>query len=188
MTRRNIRHRHAPGAYHVYNRGRGRRAIFRDDKDRREFLSLVGRFARQFARMVHVHALCLMTTHYHLIVNQLEPGALSRFMASLMNAYAKYFNRRHGKDGSLFAGPYRARRLESPKQYRWAVGYVHDNHPSGPGYEFSTHTAFMDEDRRPGWLAAGAALRQFGGRGGYERFMDDRALRARLQSEFFDLN
>jgi REP element-mobilizing transposase RayT len=176
-----------PGEYHVYNRARGGRAAFVDDRDRREFIALLNRYSRQFAGLVEVHAYCLMTTHFHLIVSQLRPAELERFMTGLSSAYVRYSNRRHGTGGSLFDGPYRARRLTTRKDFRWSLAYVHDNHPTGREYEFSNHRAFLDADERPGWLRIEPALAQFGAIEHYQEFFADRNLRKQLQARFFDL-
>ena len=60
-----------PGAfYHVINRGQRQEAIFDDDRDRERFLSCLGRMSSQFG--VRLHAYCLMTNHYHLVVETPE--------------------------------------------------------------------------------------------------------------------
>lgn len=186
MPRKNSEDRGRIGAYHVYNRGRDGCSVFRDDHDRRHFLSLISTLAARFEGAVSVHSYCLMTTHYHLILGQNRPDELARFMAALIAAYVKYFNRRHHRGGALFAGPYRSRRFDTPKQFRWAVGYVHDNHPTGVNYRFSSHRAWIDEHKRPTWLSVEPALRQFGDEDGYKRFLKNRDTRKSLQSEFFD--
>ena len=56
-----------PGAfYDVMNRGQHQDATVGDDHDRERFLSCLDRMSRQFA--VRIHAYCLMTNHYHLIL------------------------------------------------------------------------------------------------------------------------
>lgn len=148
------------------------------------FEALLMHCARRFPA-IEVNASCMMTTHYHLIITQHRAGDLEGFMTALMSRYVRYFNRRHGLRGSLFAGPYRARRLISPKDLCWAIGYVHDNHPDGPDWRFSTHRAYLDPDQRPGWLHGEPALKLFGGVEGYKEFMRARAERARYQDMFF---
>jgi putative transposase len=172
MPRRNSRSRRKPGAYHVYNRGRNRCLIFIDDKDRRHFVSLLGRFARLHSESMSVVCFCPMGTHFHLILWQKREGGLEAFMRSLLTAYAKYFNTHHNRQGPLFSGPYRARRLNTPKAFKWAVAYVHDNHRDGVAHPFSSHAAFIDEDRRPPWLEIEPALRVFGGTAEYCRYID----------------
>lgn len=171
MPRTNTEDRSRVGAYHVYNRGRNRRQVFIDDTDRNEFLGLVGRFARAHAQSIEVVAYCPMGTHFHLIVWQKRAGGLGAFMASLMNAYVRYFNNRHGFKGALFQGPYRARHLATAKKFKWAVVYVHDNHRDGVSHRFSSHTAYVDPEQRPAWLAVEPALRVFGGSAEYARYV-----------------
>ena len=52
--------------YHVTTRGNERKAIFRDDIDRRKFLELLGRAVEQFD--IRVHAYVLIDNHYHLMI------------------------------------------------------------------------------------------------------------------------
>lgn len=55
------------GFFHVYARGvASAPPLFRDDGDRRVFLRLVWRTARK--HRWHCHAICILGTHYHLVV------------------------------------------------------------------------------------------------------------------------
>jgi putative transposase len=49
----------------------------------------------------HCHVFCLMTTHYHLVV-ETELWRLSDGMHRLNGTYALAFNRRHRRSGHLF--------------------------------------------------------------------------------------
>ncbi len=56
-----------PGAfYHIINRGNAGESIYADDRDRRKFLDYLETSVKRFT--IVIHAYCLMTTHYHLIV------------------------------------------------------------------------------------------------------------------------
>jgi putative transposase len=56
-----------PGAvYHMMNRGDRREPIFRDEEDRRCFLRTLGEACAKTGWQVH--ALCLMSNHFHLVV------------------------------------------------------------------------------------------------------------------------
>jgi putative transposase len=57
-----------PGAtYHVMARGNERKAVYRDDQDRRRFLEALAEMVDRFA--VRLHAYCLMPNHYHLLLD-----------------------------------------------------------------------------------------------------------------------
>ena len=74
-----------PGAlYHVTSRGNGRADIYLDDRDRADFLSLLGEVCQRM--QWRCYAYCLMTNHYHLVIETLE-GNLSRGMRQLNGVY-----------------------------------------------------------------------------------------------------
>ena len=89
----------------MISRGLERRAIFRDDADRRDFLERL--FALTQSLGVRVHAYCLMSNHFHLQIE--TPQANLRLaMQRLLSGYAVRFNLRHRRAGPLFQGRYRA--------------------------------------------------------------------------------
>ncbi|MFT4050397.1 MAG: transposase [Solirubrobacterales bacterium] len=187
MPRKNTRPKppRRRAAWHIYNRGVAGIAIFRDDADRDHFLQLLGRYLRDpFAGEIELHAACLMTTHFHLVIVATDNARLSRFMQRLVAAYSIHYRRRHGGSGPLFDGPYRRKEIADPKQHRWTIAYVHDNHPSGVDYRYSTHRFYRTGDA-PGWLEVEAGLRVFGGRRRYLAYMDRKAARRELDRGFF---
>jgi putative transposase len=109
------------GLFHVTTRGGRRGDIFVDDVDRRAFLSLLGRVVSH--HRWKCHAFCLMTTHYHLVV-EATADDLSRGMQRLNGGYARRFNERHGTGGHLFGGRYRALAIESEEHLDAAREYV----------------------------------------------------------------
>jgi REP element-mobilizing transposase RayT len=82
-----------------------RRAIFRDDKDRKRFLTLIGEAVAMFRWVVHGYV--LMDNHYHLILQTPETN-LSKGMQWLQTSYSMGFNRRYGRVGPLFQGRFKA--------------------------------------------------------------------------------
>lgn len=184
--------------HHVWNRARGGRRVFVDDADRDKFLDLIAcrlsrsslgasRDNRKSSRVegVELFAFCLMTTHFHLIVWQKQPEALRRFMQSILTSYVRYYNKRHNKSGPLFAGPFRARPITTRKDFRWAIAYVHDNHPTGPDHRYSSHRAYVDDTLRPAWLNTKTPLKRFDSINEYRDFLAKRDDRASLNQFFF---
>jgi putative transposase len=102
---RPIRIERPGGWYHVTARGNERRAIYRDEQDRRHFCQLLGQAVQDFR--LRLHGFVLMDNHYHLLAETLEAN-LSRAMQWLNVSYSVWFNRRHGRAGHLFQGRYQA--------------------------------------------------------------------------------
>lgn len=91
MVARPLRLEVADGVYHLTARGNERRAIYRDDSDRRCFLGTLEQTIERFGWRCLSY--CLMTNHYHLLVRTPEPN-LARGMRDLNGVYAQSFNRR----------------------------------------------------------------------------------------------
>lgn len=109
------------GLFHVFTRGIPERPIYLDDDDRRTFVALLDDAAERH-RLV-VHARCLMTTHYHAILEATRDD-LSRGLQRLHGIYAVRFNRRHGRFGHLFAERFTSRAIGSDEYLHDACGYV----------------------------------------------------------------
>jgi putative transposase len=97
----------APGVlHHVMARGIQRRAIFRNDQDRDDFVDRLAGLVQDTA--LSVYAWALIPDHFHLVVRT-DRRPLSRSMRSLLTGYAVAFNRRHGRSGHLFQNRYTSR-------------------------------------------------------------------------------
>jgi REP element-mobilizing transposase RayT len=137
------------------NRGAGRQAIFFSAADGMRFESLLGNYSAR--HRVEVHALCLMTNHFHLLVRCPE-GGLSAFMHDLSTRYARYANDQRGTDGPLFRGRFRSLLIDSDA-YLAAVGrYIHRNAKDLPGvvdlvgYRWSSLRYYAGRSPAPQWL------------------------------------
>lgn len=114
-----------PGSWHhVINRAIAKRPLFEDRKDIRYFLS---RLAWEVRRgRLEVHAWCILTTHFHLLVRS-PKGDLSEAMRRSQNDYSRFFNRRHRRDGTLVRGRFFSKPVQS-LAYRLAlVRYIDAN-------------------------------------------------------------
>jgi putative transposase len=67
-----------------------------------------------------------MTTHLHLVLETREPN-LGHGMGRLLGDYARWFNRRHGREGHLFMTPFFSRLLQSDEHVLAATVYVLGN-------------------------------------------------------------
>lgn len=111
-----------PGAvYHVMNRGGGRQAIFEDAADAKRFMELLEEVASPLGW--RVFAYCLMTNHYHLVLQTEHPN-LAQGMQAFSGRYTQAFNRRHARDGQLFRGRYHAILVERESYLIPVIRYV----------------------------------------------------------------
>lgn len=169
----------AEGAlYHVMARGNERRAIFRDDADREEYLRRLARYRERFG--FKLRAYCLMDNHLHLAIER-GPAPLSRVMHTLQGSYTQWFNVRHGRVGHLFQGRYKALLVEKDRYLLALVKYIHENPVKAriverpQDYPWSSDR-FYRRGEGPEWMDLDAVLAQFGrGRrtaaGKYRKFM-----------------
>lgn len=121
---RTARVQSASGNYHVMLRGVGRRIIFEDDADRRAFLGVLARCAKECE--VDLIAYCLMSNHVHLALDNRE-GVPSRLMRRIGTSYAMRFNRLNDHVGHVFQGRFKSVPVESNEQLLETVRYVHRN-------------------------------------------------------------
>src|SRR5258706_16185759 len=84
--------------YHLTSRGNDKADIFLNDRDRKFFLAHLGKVIEHHHWICHAY--CLMTNHYHLLV-ETPKANLSRGMRQLNGVYSQYFNRVHKRTGHL---------------------------------------------------------------------------------------
>ena len=96
--------------YHVMNRGDQRERIFVDDEDRRLFLATLGEACAKTEWQVH--AFCLMSNHFHLVV-ETPRSNLSAGMRWFLGTYTGRYNRRHRLFGHLFSGRFKALNVDA---------------------------------------------------------------------------
>jgi REP element-mobilizing transposase RayT len=155
-----------PGAlYHLTTRGNGGQKIFLNRADGLGLLELLGATCDRFGW--RCTAYCLMTNHYHLVVETPEPN-LSRGMRQLNGVYTQAFNRRHGRGGHLFQGRFKAILVEREPHLLELARYVVLNpvraglvdHPRA--WHWSSYRETDGTAPAPPWLEVGELLAHFG--------------------------
>ena len=150
--------------YHVTSRGDRREAIYEDDVDRARFLELMGEVAGGFNWVVHAY--CLMSNHYHLLI-ETPDGNLSKGMRQLNGVFTQYSNRRHRRTGHLFQGRYKAILVDADSYLLELARYVVLN-PVRAGmvadagdWPWSSYGAMVGALASPDWLATDGLLSAF---------------------------
>ena len=120
-----------------------------------------------------VHAWCLMTNHFHIVV-ETPLGNLVEGMKWLLGTYTMRYNARNRLRGHLFAGRYKSLAIDDgdPHYLRVVSDYVHFN-PSRAGlikadepletYRWSSYGAYLKvPSKRPSWLRVDRTLGEHG--------------------------
>ena len=153
-----------PGAlYHLTARGNARQDIYLDARDSWRFLDLLGEVCTRHEW--RCFAYCLMTNHYHLVVQTARPN-LSAGMRQLNGRHGQAFNHRHQREGHLFQGRYKAILVEREAYLLEVCRYVVLN-PVRAGlarapqaWRWSSYRATF-AGAGPAWLAAPELLGLF---------------------------
>ncbi len=77
--------------------------------------------------LVSIHGWCLMKNHFHLLISEIEEGGMSQFIKKLVGGYAKYFNEKYKRSGSLFQGKTKKILIETDAHYLHILNYIHLN-------------------------------------------------------------
>ena len=152
------------GIYHVISRGNNRGRLYWDDHDHQVFLLRLDRVATKY-KWIGL-AYCLMTTHYHLLV-QLPEGGLSSGMQELNGEYARETNHRHRRVGHLFQNRFYSDWVTTEKHLFGAIRYIALN-PVRAGicgdpatWPWSSHRASVGLERPIDYLALPQLLELF---------------------------
>jgi REP element-mobilizing transposase RayT len=148
-------------------RGLERRAIFKDDADRADFVARLAALAEQGA--LTVSAWAVMPNHVHLLIRT-GSRPLPRSMRSLLTGYAGAFNRRHKRVGHLVQNRYKSIVVEEEPYLLELVRYLHLNPLRAKllpdlrtldRYPWTGHSALLGTVPRP-WQETQTILVQFG--------------------------
>jgi putative transposase len=168
---RQLRIQYEGAIYHLLSRGDRREEIFRDDVDRKSFLKALGVACQKTGWQVHAY--CLMSNHFHLVVE--TPRAnLVEGMKWLLGIYTMRFNRRHKLSGHLFAGRYKSLLIDGarPGYLRTVCDYVHLNPERAKllgtrerlqKYRWSSYPSYLrSRQKRECWLRCGRLFAEHG--------------------------
>lgn len=113
------------GVYHVFNRGNNRRNLFQEKEDFQAFLQELLRAKRKIQGSLYHY--CLMTNHYHLLLQIPRGEDLPRLMHQTQLTYARYFKKRYGFVGHLFQERFRSPRIPKESYYLQCGRYIERN-------------------------------------------------------------
>ena len=140
-----------PGAmYHVMSRGNRRTVLFKEKADYLRFLECVEK-ARKILGF-QVHALCLMTNHFHMTIETADTE-LWKIMQRILHPYSMDFNHKYHFTGHLFESRYTACIIEDDRYFLEVSRYIHLNPVKALmvreplAYEYSSYGLFAGDER-----------------------------------------
>jgi putative transposase len=173
-----------PGVlHHIIIRGIEKRKIFRDDKDREDFIERLSVIIPETKSSCYAWA--LMSNHVHLLLRSGESG-ISKVMRRLLTGYAVHFNKKYRRHGQLFQNRYKSILCQEDAYLQELVRYIHLN-PLRANivsslqelnqYPYSGHRTLLGRNKRP-WQDTEYVLSCFGkdasaARKGYLEFLKD---------------
>jgi len=138
--------------YHVFNRSIAQEEIFARSREYTSALDLIEyyrfpqklRFShfkqlnteakqiysqeyKKLAPLVDIYCYALMPNHYHLLIRQKLDKGIQNFLSNFQNAFAKYYNLKNDRDGSLFKRPFKAKRVTTDEECLHISRYIHLN-------------------------------------------------------------
>ena len=111
--------------YHVYNRGNRKQQIFLNYEDYERFLNKILEYKKKSG--VNILAFCLMPNHFHFLIQQSSPNAISKFLSDLCNSYSRYFNTKYETVGGLYQGRFKAKKVDKDEYLIHVSRYIHLN-------------------------------------------------------------
>jgi len=158
----------APGVlHHVMGRGLEGSAIFREERDRADFVARLEAVCQDGSLVVYAWA--LLSNHFHLLVRTGE-RPLAQTMKRLLTGYVVNFNRRHHRAGHLLQNRYKSIVCEDDPYLLELTRYIHLN-PLRAGlvkslralrrYPWAGHAALLGAVPRA-WQETATVLAYFG--------------------------
>ncbi len=138
--------------YHIYNKGVNDIDLFREHKDYYRFLNLMDKYLLPVST---IYAWALIPNHFHILLktkkveeldifkglkyllvsnrqyfvikHSLKIPNLSKQVSNLCNAYAKYYNIKYRRRGTLFERPFKRKLIDNKYYFKRLVLYIHYN-------------------------------------------------------------
>ena len=150
--------------YHITSRGNAQADILFTDADWRAFLDTLAETIDRFGCLCH--AFCLMTNHYHLLVETPDAN-LSRGMRCVNGVYTQWINHQHNRTGQIFEGRFKSVFIEKESHLLEIARYVVLNPVrakaahSARAWHWSSYRATAGQEPIPDSPTVGWILAQF---------------------------
>ena len=77
--------------------------------------------------LIDIYAYSLMPNHFHLLLKQISEEGIRIFLSNFQNSFARYFNVKNKRFGSLFQRPFKAKHIQTDEELLHLSRYIHLN-------------------------------------------------------------
>lgn len=191
--------------YHIYVHTVSGLMLFRDDYERKRFLNVMFSANGEMTLprldrsddlnsvwgtrdgkiklgkpLVKIVCFCLMPTHLHLLLGEIEDGNISRYMHRITVSFAKYLNLKRERRGHVFESKFHSKLLATNEYLLRASCYIHLNpkdvrgwHNREHQYYWSSYQDYIGNNRWGRLLTSEPIFSQFKSGGDYKKFVEE---------------
>lgn len=105
-------------------------------------------------KLNQIIAYCLMPTHIHLVIKQIDNHGISIYLNKVLNSYSRYFNTYHKRKGPLWEQRFKNVLVENDEQLVHLTRYVHLNPVSASlvkkpeHWQFSSYLEYLKNENQ----------------------------------------
>lgn len=137
---------------------------------------------RKLVPLVEIYSFALMPNHYHFLLKQIQENGIYRFISNFQNSFAKYFNLKNNRHGTLFQNAFKAKRVETDEELMHVSRYIHLNSVTSylvelhglSTYPWSSFSWYTDESKNR-FAQTKLLLGRFKSKEKYLKFVFDQA-------------
>ncbi|HLJ94862.1 MAG TPA: transposase [Gemmataceae bacterium] len=111
--------------YHALNRGNNREAVFSADADFAAFLHALRQTRQRYP--FRLYGYCLMSNHFHLLLQPESEQNISRILQSLTVAHTWRFHKAHGSVGHVWQGRFKSPVIQDDDHLLTVLRYIESN-------------------------------------------------------------
>lgn len=175
----------ADSFYHIYCRGHNKAEVFRDKDDYAVFLNLFKRYLsnepardkqnREYPWLqkdIDLLAFCLMPNHFHALIYQRTPDAMTKLFKSVITTYGMYFNKKYKCLGPVFQSRFKASIIDRDNYLIHISRYIHLNPKNYQTWAFSSLPFYLGKQKAE-WLKSDKIIELFENKDDYKKFLTD---------------
>ena len=135
--------------FHVIAQGLNKECIFKKNEYKRRYLKLVN--CEKDNYKLKIIAYTIMDNHVHMIIYSKENDELSKFMKTVNEGYARYYNYKENRVGYVFRDRFLSEPITNENYLLRCISYIHNNPVAAnlldecKDYKFSSYNDYINK-------------------------------------------